>query len=384
MLEVPGSPGPPGGRVLSTRSIVKVLLVAAALAACLYLLYLIRQVVGAFVIAVFLAVALGPAVDFFNRRRIPRGLSILIVYVLILGAMFGVGLLVVPPIVDQIDRFVRDIPGYVDDLRNSETIRDYDNKYGITDKLREQAERLPARLGDAAGALQSVTVGIFSALFQLVTILVMTFFLLLEGKTISNFAFAQLRPDVQPRARAVAGRVYKAVGGYVTGAFTIALIAGVSAYAVLSIAGVEFAVPLAVLMAFLDLIPLIGATIAGVLIAAVAALTAFPTGLIVWGVFFLIYQQVENNVLQPFVYRRTVALHPLVVIVAVLIGASLLGVLGALLAIPVAAAAQILVKDWWRFRTAPASAVAAGEAADEQAPRADPKAELEKAAPDPA
>jgi predicted PurR-regulated permease PerM len=103
-------------------------------------------------------------------------------------------------------------------------------------------------------------------------------------------------------------------------------------------------------MAFLDLIPLVGATIGGAIIAIVCAIVDFPTDLIVWAAFFLVYQQVENNVLQPFIYKRTVSLHPLLVLVAVLIGGSQLGVLGALLSIPVAAAAQILVKDWWHFR----------------------------------
>jgi predicted PurR-regulated permease PerM len=105
-----------------------------------------------------------------------------------------------------------------------------------------------------------------------------------------------------------------------------------------------------VLMAFLDLIPLVGATIGGVGIGIVAAIADFPTALIVWGVYFIVYQQIENNILQPVIYRRTVALHPLVVLVAVLIGGSQLGVLGALLAIPVAAGLQIAARDWWLTR----------------------------------
>ena len=339
--------------MISARSIAKVILVSAAVLAALYFLYLVRKVVGAVFIAIFLAVALGPAVDFFHRGKVPRGIAILLVYLSITVAMFGVGLLVVPPIVEEVDQFARDVPGYVDDLRQSETIREYDDRYGITARLREQAETLPQRLGDAAGALRSVTVGVFSAIVQLVTILVMTFFLLLDGRRIANFLVRELGPVRGERARAVADDVYKATGGYVAGNFTISIIAGVSTYVVLKIAGVPFAVPLAVLMAFLDLIPLVGATIAGVIIAVVAAVSDFPTALIIWGVFFLVYQQVENNVLQPIVYRRTVALHPLAVIVAILIGASLLGVLGALLAIPVAAALQILVKDYWHFRKSP-------------------------------
>jgi predicted PurR-regulated permease PerM len=342
--------------MVSARATAKVILVAAAVIGALYFLYLIRQVVGALFVSVFLAVALGPAVDLFQRGPIRRWMAILLVYLTAFLAMFGIGLLIVPPIVDEVNNFVDDVPGYIDDIRKSETLREYDDKYQITEKLREQAESLPSRLGDAAGALQSVTVGVFSALVQLVTVLVMTFLLLLDGRRVVDWAIRELGPERGSRVRTIAEDVYRSIGGYVIGNLTISLIAGVSAYIVLTIAGVPFAVPLAVLMAFLDLIPLVGATIAGLIIALVAGVSDFPTALVIWGVFFIVYQQVENNVLQPVIYRRTVALHPLIVLVAVLIGGSLLGVLGALLAIPVAGAVQIGVKDWWGFRRPPAQA----------------------------
>jgi predicted PurR-regulated permease PerM len=255
---------------------------------------------------------------------------------------------VVPPIVSGVNKFVKAVPGYVQDIRNSPTLRRYDNKYHITDKLNEEAKKLPNRLGDAAGALTSVTVGVFSALVQLVTVLTLTFFFLKDGGRIITWWLRQLPPGRAERARAVMGDVYNAVAGYVLGNLLISLIAGTSTYVVLEILNVPFAVPLAVLMAFLDLIPLVGATIGGVLIGIVAAITDFPTDLIVWAVFFIVYQQVENNLLQPLIYRRTVSVHPLIVLVAVLIGGAQLGVLGALLAIPVAAAIQIVVKDLWR------------------------------------
>src|SRR2546422_363339 len=185
--------------MVSSRTIVKVLLVAAAVVAGLYLMYLIRKVVGAVFIAVFLAVVLAPAVDFFERRRIPRGLAIVLVYLSIFLGMFGIGLLVVPPIVSGVNHFVNKVPSYVDDLRKNKQIREYDNKNHITEKLKKQADKLPSRLGDAVGALRSVTVGIFSAIFQLVTVLVMTFFLLLDGKRITNFLFKQLGPQNEER-----------------------------------------------------------------------------------------------------------------------------------------------------------------------------------------
>jgi predicted PurR-regulated permease PerM len=336
--------------VVSSRAVAKIILVATAVVGLLYFLYLIRQVVGAVFIALFLAVALGPAVEFLTRRRFPRALAILTVYVGLMLTVFGLGMLVVPPIVSGVNDFVDNVPSYVEDLRDSKTFREYDDKYDITPKLKEQADELPQRLGDAASGLRTVTVGVFGAIIQLVTILVMTFFILLDGKRMLRFAIKELGDIRGRRAEHLGQDIYRAVGGYVAGNLAISLIAGLSSYVVMKLLGIPFAVPLAVLMAFLDLIPLVGSAIGGAIIAVAAAIVGFPTDLIIWGVFFIIYQQVENNLLQPLIYKRTVAIHPLLVIVAVLIGASLLGVLGALLAIPVAATVQIVVKDWWEHR----------------------------------
>jgi predicted PurR-regulated permease PerM len=148
----------------------------------------------------------------------------------------------------------------------------------------------------------------------------------------------------------VASDISDAISGYVFGNLVISVLAGTVTYVTLTLLDVPFAAPLAVLFAFFDLIPLIGATVGGILIGIVVAFVDFPTALIVWVVVLIGYQQIENNIIQPVVYGRTVQIHPLVVIVAVLIGAALLGVLGVLVAIPAAAAIQSAVRDWWRFR----------------------------------
>ncbi|MDP9134485.1 MAG: AI-2E family transporter [Actinomycetota bacterium] len=339
-----------GQSQLSTRTIVRVFFTLVALGVLLYTLYLVRSVLGLLLIAVFLAVALGPAVDRIKRLKLPRAASILAVFLGLFLSIFLIGLIVVPPIVDEVQAFAEDVPNYIDDIRSNDTLRDYDDKYDITAKLEDQASSLPSRLGDAAGALQAVTVGVFSTVLQLVTVLTITFFLLLDGGRIVNFILAQVRPRHQERMRAVAADIYGATGGYVAGALALATTAGLSTYILLSILNVPFAVPLAVLMAFFDLIPLVGSTIGGALVGVVTLFADFPGDTIVWVVFVVVYQQVENSVFQPLVYRRTVNLHPLAVITAILIGSSLLGVLGALVAIPIAAAIQIALKDVWENR----------------------------------
>jgi predicted PurR-regulated permease PerM len=336
---------------VTNRTVVRVILTAIGIFAVLYFLYLIRTVLGMLFISAFLAVALGPIVELLASRGIKRSLAILLTYLMLLATIFGLGLLVVPPIVNGVNDFVGNVPHYVQDLRNSKTFRRYDNKYKITPKLEDQAKKLPTHLSDAVSGLRSVTVGIFGTIVQLVTILVMAFFLLLDGRRILAFVLRELGPERGERWASISEDVYRAVGGYVAGNVFISVIAGISSYIVMSILNIPFAVPLAVLVAFFDLIPLVGSTIAGVVVGIVAAIVGFPGKLIAWVIFLVVYQQVENNVIQPVVYRRTVAIHPLIVIVAVLIGGSLLGVLGALLAIPIAATVQIVVKEYWQYRT---------------------------------
>jgi predicted PurR-regulated permease PerM len=348
---------------VSARVVAKVVLVAALVLGALYFAYLIRQVLGLVLIAAFFAIAIAPAVNWLDNRRVPRWAAILLVYLAAAGSIFGIGLLIVPPLVNGVQDLSDDLPGYVDDLRHNETFRNYDDRYHITEKLREQAQQLPTKLGDAAGTLRDVTVGVFTRFVQLFSILVMTFFLVKDGRRLLEFAYRQAPPERARRMRKIAGDISDAIAGYVLGNFVISILAGLVTYVTLQILGVPFATPLAILFGFFDLIPLVGATLGGILVGLVVAFAAdFPVGLIVWAVVLILYQQVENNLIQPFVYGRAVQLHPLIVIVAILIGAALLGVLGALVAIPAAAAVQAVVRDYWSFRQDQRAAGRSGEA----------------------
>jgi predicted PurR-regulated permease PerM len=349
---------------VSSRLVAKVVLVACAVLAALYLLYLIRTVVGLALIAVFFALAIAPAVNWLSDRKVPRWTAILLVYLGIAASIVGIGLLMVPPIVNGVNKLSHDLPGYIDDLNKNKTFRDYNQKYHIVPKLKEQANELPSKLGDAAGTLRDVTVGVFSRFVQLFSILVITFLLLMDGPKILDFAYRQMSDEREARVRAVAADISEAISGYVFGNFVISILAGTVTWVTLELLNVPFAVPLAVLFGFFDLIPLIGATLGGILIGIVVAFVDFPTSLIVWAVVLIGYQQIENNIIQPLIYGRTVQIHPLVVIIAVLLGAALLGVLGVLVAIPAAAAIQSGVRDWWRFRhgaTAQAPPLAEGQ-----------------------
>jgi predicted PurR-regulated permease PerM len=300
--------------------------------------------------AAFLAVALGPAVDVLARRRMPRGLAIIAVYVGLVVGIFGVGLLFVPALVTNVQSLANDAPQYVEKLRKSPTFRRYDNRYKITAKLSREVSALPAKLGSAASTLSSITVGVFSAIVQLITVLTIAFFLLLDGRRLLGWCFDQLPSARAERSRTLAERIYRAIGGYVAGNLAISVIAGSVSFLTLVVLDVPFALPLAVLMAFFDLIPLVGATIGALIVGVVTLFNGFPTSTIVWAIVQIAYQQVESSVISPVVYRRTVQVNGLVTIVAVLVGGRLLGVLGALVAIPIAGALQIVAVELWQVR----------------------------------
>jgi predicted PurR-regulated permease PerM len=330
----------------TARNVLVTLLILAAV----YVLWLIRDVVLLLVLATFVAVALSAPTTFVQRvTRLPRAASILIVYLALIGVVALVGAIVVPPLVDQISELVRKVPSYVDRLEESRTIRDWDAQYGLLDKLESQAGKLPSLLKDAAGELESVTVGAVERLVELIAVLAIAFLLLLDAPRLTALAYARVGPEREARARRLVAEASGAITGYVAGAFAVATLAGLVSFVAMTILGIPFAIPLAVQMAFFALIPLVGSAI-GALFITLVALFEGPGTAIAFVAFFVVYQQLETHVLGPFVYRRTVAMRPVLVIVSVLVGAALLGILGALLAIPAAATIQIVLQEWWRAR----------------------------------
>jgi predicted PurR-regulated permease PerM len=285
-----------------------------------------------------------------------RGLAIMTVYIGLLLVPVTITALIVPPVVTQVNNLVQNLPRYAHDAQDfvnrNRTLRRLNRDYNITGKLQQQAEKLPARIGDAATVLSNVGLGLVNSLFALLTILVLTAFLLGSGRIWVERLLELQPPERRDRLRVPLDHMARAVGNYVGGALTQATVAAVTAFIVLEILGVPFAPALAVLMFIGDLIPLVGATIAAVLIGIVTVFSHFPTGTIVWTIWSIVYQQIENNLIQPQIQKRAVDVHPFIVLFSVLCGATLLGIVGALVAIPVAASIQIGVREWWEWRRA--------------------------------
>ena len=334
------------------RTILAVFGLAIGVWAVLHIVSVARHVLVWIVISLFLALAINPLVEWLQQRGIERrGLATTLAFLLVMLGIAALGALFIPTLVDNVNKFVAAVPGYVDDVTKGRGRLGFlETKYHVVEKIQEQLDNGGAkRVLGLSGAALSITKGVVNIVIGAITITFLTFFMVLEGPAWVERFYGLLPPESQPRWRRVGRDVYKQVGGYVTGNLVISVIAGTLTTIVLLILGVPYAIALGLIVALLDLIPLAGATIAAILIGAVAFLHTIVAGIVVI-VFFVIYQQVENHVLQPLVYRRTVALSPLVILISILIGAEVAGVLGALAAIPVAGAIQVLVVDFLRAR----------------------------------
>ncbi len=339
----------------TVRSVLRITLTIVAVVIVLYLIYLLREPIGWIVVAGFIAIALSGPVNILERKM-KRGLAMAIVYLALILAPFALIGILVPPIVNEANNLVQNFPQYAsqveDFVNNNDTLAELQRDYDLTGKLQDEAEKLPARLGDAAGLLSDIGLGLVNSIFQSVTILILSVFMLGGAPRFRGFLMRQQPADRAAWMDRLWQGIANAVGNYVGAALLQATIAGVTSWIVLVILGIPGALPLAVVIFLLDLIPLVGATIGAVVVGFVTLFNDFPTDTIIWALWAIAYQQIENNVIQPRLQSRALSLEPFVVLVSVLFGSALFGVPGALLAIPFAAAIQITVTEIFRYRKA--------------------------------
>jgi predicted PurR-regulated permease PerM len=356
MAAAPSPIVPQSGPVMTTRTVLRVVLVVITVVLTLYLIYRLRQPLSWLFIAGFLAVALAGPVNFL-ARFMKRGFAIAIVYFTLILIPFLLGALLIPPIVEQLNNLINNLPQYVDDLQEfvqkNDRLRQIEADYNITAELEEQARTLPSRVGDAAGILSDIGLGLVNSVFAGVSILVLSLFMIGSGRSWLHWIATRQGPERAASLDRLFDRIGNAVGNYVAGALGQAALAGVLAYIVLRILGVPYAGSLAVIIFLLDLVPLVGATLGAIIVGIITVFNDFPTVTIIWAIWSVVYQQVENNVIQPRIQARAVEVHPFVVLVSVLFGSTLFGVLGALLAIPIAAAIQISIHEWNLYRNPP-------------------------------
>ncbi|MFE3455492.1 AI-2E family transporter [Nonomuraea sp. NPDC059194] len=295
------------------------------------------------VVSLFLAIGLNPAVEFLRSHNVSKPLAITAVFLAVILVFVGSVVALVPPLTEQSSEFVQRIPGYVRQLQSNPVIRDLDERFHLL-------ERLVDYVGSGAfgtqlfGGLLGFGQVVIGAIFNALTVLVLTLYFLGSMATMKETGYLLVPRSRRARTRLIGDAIIDKIGGYVAGNLVISLIAGLATFFFLMMLRVPYALALALIVALTDLIPLVGAFIGALIASAVGFFVSVPVG-IGCVVFFILYQQVENYVIAPRVMQSSVDVPPVATIVGALIGGALLGVIGALLAIPLVAALLIIIRE---------------------------------------
>ena len=331
---------------ISNRTLLRVLAITALFFFVIDLRNSLHTVLIELLISTFLAIALNPLVSLAERRlRLKHGPAAVVVFLLTILVVVLFLIVIFTPLYNEVRSFSQHLPEYLDKAQKSRLFKDLDQRYNLLSKLRTQSQTLPERLPATASAALGLAGAVASAVFEAITVLFLTLFLLLELPAIGRSVVSLLPPEHADTAVRMQAEISSTVARYVATNIAVSIFAGVVTWVSLYLLGVPFALVLALLMGLFDLLPLIGATLGGAIVVIVATITVGVTAGVIMIVVLVVYQQTENHLVQPIVMKRSVAVSPLIVIVSVLTGAALLGILGALLAIPIAGSAQIALRD---------------------------------------
>ena len=340
-----GEPGPP----LEHTPFYVGLLGGLGLAVAYWLttrFFAIGSVLILVVVAMFLAAGLNPIVEYFMRRGLKRPWALLVVIAAVICTIALFILAIVPVVTDQVTTITDNAPGWLDQLTHNRQIQDLNEQYDIVDKAKEYIASGDLAQAVFGGAL-NVGLKVLSLLGNAFVVIVLTLYFLASLPTMKSALYKLAPASRRDRVSMLGDQIVRGIGGYVSGAFVVALCAGISTLVFLVIVGMaEYAVALALVVAILDVIPMIGATLGAIIVCAIAFATDLKVG-IAAVVFYVAYQQVENYLIYPRVMSRSVEIPGALTVIAALVGAALLGVVGALLAIPTAAAVLLIVREVW-------------------------------------
>ena len=298
-------------------------------------------------VAAFLAIGLDPLVRALQRRGLGRGWAVAVVFVGVLAVFAGFIAAVVPTVISQAGELTDSLPDTIDNLRRSSVIHKLDADYGV---ISNASDQLRKKLSDGAtvmslfGGVLGASKAVLSGFVSTFTVLVLTLYFLASLHSIAEAGYRMVPASRRPRVRALGDEIIRRIGGYVAGQVAVATINGVLTFILLTILGVPYSIVLSITVAILGIIPLVGATLGAIIVVLVGLFQDWQVGVII-AVYYLIYQQVENYLIAPRIMSRTVSVPGAVALIAALAGAALLGVLGALIAIPIAAAILLVVQE---------------------------------------
>lgn len=320
---------------------LKTIFIFAASLIAIWLVYFLRDILVLFLLAFILATALEPTVNFFQKKHIPRWITILGIYSLIAFVIYTFVRLIIPPIAVQIESLIANRQGI------AESLTGYFSNLPVTARtsIMETINSLPSRFGDSSGAIVNNALGVFSGLFGFLTVLVVTFYLLMEKGALEK-AILELWPvKSQQKALKVVNRIIEKISLWARGQMILSTAIGLLTYIGLAILGVEYAPTLSLFAAFTEFIPYVGPFIstafAVILAFSISPLTALWVAILYFGI-----QQFEGSILVPQVMKRTLGISPVLIIFSLLVGAKLLGFIGIIIAIPVASAISVLIEAY--------------------------------------
>nr|BFE58742.1 AI-2E family transporter [Dactylosporangium thailandense] len=336
-----GKPGPPMRRsplIIGFTAGLGLLLAYSAYLA----VQNVRSILILIFIAMFLAIGLNPAVVRLVKWGVPRGLAVAAVGIGAMLVLCGGIVALIPPLVQQSNDLVENLPHYIDNLQRNDQLNKLNDDYQLLDQLKSVATagNVTKALGGVWGGVQVA----FSAVFNILTVIILTLYFMAAFDRLKEGGYKLVPATRRDRVRLLGDEILAKVGAYLGGALAIAVVAGISSFVFLLILGIAYPYALAVLVAITDLIPQIGATLGAVVVSIVGFATSLQAG-IACVIFFVVYQQVENYLIYPTVMRRAVKVSDLAAIISVLVGVALMGVVGALIAIPVVAAIQLIFRE---------------------------------------
>lgn len=332
--------------IVRLRSILAALGILLGVGAMVGFIVLAHSGLTLIAISLFLALALNPAVDIFQRRGLKRGLAVAGVSVLAIMVLSLLGLVLVPPLLDQATRFVQAIPDLLAELTAGQGRLGFlERDYHVVERVRVAVadQRITELTGSAAPAL-SVVKGLATTVVGLVIIAFLTLFMLLEGPEWRRRLTELVPQRSASRVERIGAGIYKAVSGFVSGNLLASLLAGLITTVVMLVVGIPYALPLGLFVATIELVPYIGPVVATVVVTAVALTQGSVPALVVF-ILLLVYHLIEGHTLRPIIYGRALKLSPLAVLIAILLGTEVAGLLGALVAIPIAGSIQVVITE---------------------------------------
>jgi len=341
---------PTPNRHLESRIVTSTFVGLIISAAVIFVIVAGRAAFALILVSAFIAAALHHGVDWLQRRGIKRGIAIALMLLATLGGTGALLTAFLPSAVEQGQEMVERLPTILEAAERNPTFRKLDQQFELRDRIRRAGREVPAELQKSpTPAIRAVT-GLFSALADFLAVLFLTVFMLIFGSGLLRAWLRETLPIHRVRYQRVMRRIYKSVGGYLSGIGLVCMVNAIFATILLAILRIPFFLPLGILSGCASLVPYVGPIVMGILISLFALTTGGLWKAVVMAAFYAVYGQVEGHILTPLIFRRTVQVNPLVTIISLVVMATIAGVKGAILAVPLAAAGQVILREWFTLR----------------------------------